>query len=80
MKKGERISRFAYPLLVFMSMVFLGLAYFNLKTGRTPEGMVVLAGSVMMMVMAVGAHVCRRVENATERLLTKALTASEKKQ
>jgi len=52
-----------------MACVLLVLAYANLKKGRFPEGMVVLAGSIMIMVQAVGALICKRIDdsNGTEK-------------
>jgi hypothetical protein len=77
MEDRRRIPRFAYPFLLFMAMVFLVLAYFNLRIGRLPEGMVTLAASIMLVVMAVGALVCRSGVDARRRPPTPGQTSDE---
>ena len=64
MKRSKRYYQFAIPFLIVMACVFLVLAYTNLKMNRIPEGMVTLAASIMIMVMAVGALVCKRIDSA----------------
>lgn len=66
MKKPKGYNRFKFPFLTVMSFVFLVLAYVNFKINRFPEGMVVLAGSIMIMVQAVGALICKKIEDSKD--------------
>jgi len=66
MRRSKRYYQFAIPFLTVMACVFLVLAYVNFKIGRFPEGMVVLAASIMIMVLAVGAFVCRKIDDSPQ--------------
>jgi len=66
MKRPKRYNRFIFPFLTVMSCVFLVLAYVNFRINRFPEGMVVLAGSIMIMVQAVGALICKKIEDSKD--------------
>jgi hypothetical protein len=57
------LKRYRFAILTVMACAFLLLAYFNLKIDRLPEGLVLLAGSIMLMVQAVGALICRKIED-----------------